>query len=103
MRKYNFKSTINKTEIFSKYPEVQYYLNDILIQFDPNQVILFGSKARLEADSRSDCDFAIDAEGLVDSESIMGALDIVDMNDVDSDLLGKILNEGVVLYEKSNK
>jgi predicted nucleotidyltransferase len=100
MNKYQLKSKVDPAKVLSTYPEVQYYLNDILKTMDPNQVILFGSKARLGANSRSDCDFAIDSDKYVDEESIMGALDIVDLKDVDSNLMNQILMEGVLLYEK---
>ena len=102
MYKYQLKSKIDSSKVLSKYPEVQYYLKEIVKEFAPKLVIVFGSKARLDADSRSDCDFAIEAEGVIDNESIFGALDIIDIKEADSELLGQILNEGVVLYENKN-
>ncbi|MEO6191333.1 MAG: hypothetical protein ABIO44_14385, partial [Saprospiraceae bacterium] len=61
MNNYQFKSVVHKSEVFSKYPEIQYYLDEIIKEYSPSQVILFGSKARLDANKRSDSDFAISA------------------------------------------
>ncbi|MFI5135122.1 MAG: nucleotidyltransferase family protein [Chitinophagales bacterium] len=80
--------------------EVAHYLNQVIEHIDPQQVILFGSKAREEADAASDTDLAIVADHFFDTTEIFGAVDIVDLNRVPENLREEILKEGIILYER---
>ncbi len=92
-----------KKEIFDAYPEIEIYLKKIINEFNPEKVILFGSKATGVADSTSDSDFAIVTEQPFDENAIIGALDIMNYHKVDDHLKKEIDKEGVVLYDKKSK
>ena len=74
-------------------------------------VLLFGSRARGDADERSDFDIAIDAPRLTrdqwvdilhaaeDAETLL-EIQIVDLRETDSKFRSRVMSEGVILYER---
>ena len=75
------------------------------------KIILFGSRARGDADPRSDIDLAFDGEGISQSEwlAILDTLedcatllkiDAIDYNVASEELRQRINQEGVVIYEQ---
>lgn len=82
----------------------------ILQRSNPRKIILFGSRARGDAEARSDYDIALDDENLtraalahirVDLEELptLLAIDLVWMKQAAPILRERILSEGKVLYE----
>lgn len=80
---------------------------DMAKQTDVVKVVLFGSRARAEAFARSDIDLAV--AGDVDNkfyflvkENLDSFLkvDVVDIENIGSELLSEIERDGVILYEK---
>lgn len=94
---------MNKDEIFDVFPEVEVYLKKIIDRFNPQKIILFGSKATGKASKTSDTDFAIVTSKPFDENAIIGALDIINYDRVDEDLKKEIDEEGILLYEQKGK
>lgn len=90
---------------------VEQMIVDTIIQhIKPKQIILFGSRARDDAQSRSDYDIAIDDNELTpaklaqiraDLETLptLLSIDLVWMSRAAETLRQRILNEGKTLYE----
>lgn len=86
---------------------------DTIIQHvQPKRIILFGSRARDEAQTRSDYDIAIDDSHLTpamlariraDMEAVptLLSIDVVWMNHATEALYQRILKEGKTLYERN--
>jgi predicted nucleotidyltransferase len=83
----------------------------IVKHIKPQRIILFGSRARGDAQERADYDIAIDGENLTpvqlaqiraDLETLptLLSIDVVWMNRVTDKLRRRILDEGKVLYER---
>lgn len=102
---------MNESSSFSKprVPLEQMIVNTIVKRARPNKIIVFGSRARADAQERSDYDVAIDDQELTpailaqiraDMESLPTLLDIdlVWMNRAAAPLRQRILDEGRVLY-----
>jgi predicted nucleotidyltransferase len=77
------------------------------------KIILFGSRARNDADARSDIDLAIlcptasirewlDICTVIEDYDTLLQIDVVKLDTASQQLQEKILQEGKVLYEKSN-
>lgn len=76
------------------------------------RLILFGSRARGDADARADIDLAVEAPGttrpqwleivrLVEEAPTLLTIDLVRMDEVAPPLRQKILLEGIILYDRS--
>jgi predicted nucleotidyltransferase len=85
---------------------------DIIARFLPDaRIILFGSRARDDAEQTSDFDFAIDAgskitldviariEGEIEELRTLKSADIVDLNRVNPAFKTIILKTGVILHD----
>lgn len=93
---------------------VEQMIVDAIIQhIKPKRIILFGSRARNEAQARSDYDIAIDDDELTpaklaqiraDMEIVptLLAIDVVWMNRAAETLRQRILDEGKTLYERQS-
>ena len=80
---------------------------DMAKQTEVVRVILFGSRARRQAYSRSDIDLAVvgDADNrfyflVRENLDSLLSIDIVDMENASQELLNEIERDGVILYEK---
>jgi predicted nucleotidyltransferase len=84
-----------------------------LVRVGPKRIILFGSRARDDAQARSDYDIAIDDDELTlaklariraDMEIVptLLSIDVVWMNRAADTLRQRILNEGKTLYEHNS-
>ncbi len=91
----------------------QIIVNTIVKWVKPKRIILFGSRARGDAQARSDYDIAIDDEELTpaklariraDMETVptLLAIDVVWMSRAAETLRQRILNEGKILYERQS-
>lgn len=105
MSSFKFKKT--------RKPVEQMIVDTIIRHFRPKQIILFGSRARDEAQSRSDYDIAIDDDELTlvklaqiraDMEIVptLLSIDVIWMNRAAETLRQRILNEGKTLYEQQS-
>lgn len=90
------------SKILEANSEVAYYLRKVIEQLDPEKVILFGSKAKGEANEYSDTDLAVLGVRRFDTTQIFGAVDIVEYENAPDTLKEKIQSEGILLYEKGN-
>jgi len=92
-------------------PLEQMIVDAIIQHIKPKQIILFGSRARDDAQARSDYDIAIDDDELTlaklaqiraDMEIVptLLSIDVVWMNRAAETLRKRILNEGKILYEQ---
>ena len=92
-------------------PLEQTIVNAIIKRVKPRRIILFGSRARDDAQARSDYDIAIDDDELTlaklaqiraDMEIVptLLSIDVVWMNRAAETLRKRILNEGKILYEQ---
>jgi predicted nucleotidyltransferase len=92
-------------------PIEQLIVDAIVKRVRPQRIILFGSRARGEAQERSDYDIAIDDESLtplklaqiradVEALPTLLSIDIVWMNRAGQVLRQRILSEGKTLYEQ---
>lgn len=76
-----------------------------------SQVMLFGSRARGDADERSDIDLAIKADGTLLSMALVSEItdeaptlllfDVVDIDRAPDALRQQIEQEGIVIYERA--
>jgi predicted nucleotidyltransferase len=77
-----------------------------------HQIILFGSRARGDADDRSDIDIAIEAPdlskqdwhiflGIIDELPTLLSLDIIRLEEAPGELKANIYKEGKILYERN--
>lgn len=92
--------SLRSAAIIENYPEVKYYLEKIIACLHPQKVILFGSKAKGTVQKGSDTDMAVITDNFFDTTEIYGAVDIVDFKRASEKLQEKILEEGIILYEK---
>lgn len=94
-------------------PVEQMIVDTIIQHIKPKRIILFGSRARDEAQTRSDYDIAIDDDELTlaklariraDMEIVptLLAIDVVWMNRAAETLRQLILDEGKTLYEQQS-
>lgn len=94
-------------------PVEQMIVDTIIQHIKPKRIILFGSRARDEAQARSDYDIAIDDDELTlaklariraDMEIVptLLAIDVVWMNRAAETLRQLILDEGKTLYEQQS-
>ncbi len=92
-------------------PVEQIIVNTIIKRVKPKRIILFGSRARDDAQARSDYDIAIDDDMLtpsllaqiradVETVPTLLSIDVVWMNRAAETLRHRILNEGKILYER---
>lgn len=92
---------------------LQYVAKQAKLHLNANRVILFGSRARGDADERSDFDIAIDAppestekffllrQDLENTSLTLLSFDIIDINTASKQLRDRILTEGRELSDKS--
>jgi len=92
-------------------PLEQHIVETIVQHVRPKRIILFGSRARDNANERSDYDIAIDDEHLtplqlaqiragMETVPTLLAIEVVWMNRANEVLRQRILNEGKILYER---
>ena len=87
-------------------------VSNIIVRFLPDaRILLFGSRARGDAEPTSDFDFAIDAgskialdvlarmEGEIEELCTLKSVDIVDLNRVNPTFKTIILKTGVILHD----
>jgi len=91
---------------------VEHAIVDAIIQrIRPRRILLFGSRARGDADERSDYDVAIDCEDLTprllaqiraDLETLptLREIEVVWLNRIAGTIRQRILDEGKILYEQ---
>lgn len=100
-------STVSKKSI------EQLIVETILNYSQPYRIILFGSRARGDAESRADYDIAVDDQKLTrlklariraDLELLptLHEIDLVWLNRVAENFRRRILEEGKILYEQKN-
>ncbi len=90
-------------------------VKDILIQnYNPNKILIFGSRAKGSEDIGSDFDFAVETKYKRDEEQLLLVksqiekisglykVDIVFFNEVDDGFKQIILDTGKVIYEKGS-
>ncbi len=87
---------MNKKEI------INFLLPKIIKSLNPKKIILFGSLAKNNYNKFSDIDFAIDTDRPLSYFDFPGNFDIIDLNRVNEEFKKKILNEGIILYERKN-
>jgi CRISPR-associated protein Cmr1 len=80
-------------------------LNDIIekikTEYNPDKIILFGSRARGDAHKNADIDIAVKSpKNSISIIDITAHLDIVDFTRADPSLKDKIKREGVTIYER---
>ncbi|GAB6072746.1 nucleotidyltransferase domain-containing protein [Venenivibrio stagnispumantis] len=83
---------------------------EILKGYNPEKIILFGSRARKDFKSNSDIDIAVDLslsfreerklKEKIDEISKLYSVDLVFLPKINNDFKTNILKEGVILYEK---
>ncbi len=69
-------------------------------EINPRKIILFGSRARVDAYLKSDIDIAVDADRI--GTLSMPHIDIINLRKINQDLLEKIIREGVMIYERKS-
>ncbi|MFT5206304.1 MAG: putative nucleotidyltransferase [Candidatus Omnitrophota bacterium] len=82
---------------------------DLLIkEINPNRIILFGSRAKGNAHEGSDFDFAISGtepkgfnKDSMDALRGLYQIDLVYLDDIDSDFRQIILNTGKIIYDRA--
>jgi CRISPR-associated protein Cmr1 len=90
-------------EFILSQPEI---LNNIIkkikTEYNPDKIILFGSRARGDAHKNADIDIAVESpkNPIGSIEDITAHLDIVDFTRADPSLKDKIKREGVTIYER---
>ena len=93
--------------------ELKEKLHPIFVDAPVYQAILFGSYAKGIADDKSDIDIVLDSHGELRGISFFGILedvvialdkkiDLFEISEIrpNSPIMGEIMNEGVVLYER---
>ncbi|RME09845.1 MAG: hypothetical protein D6804_05310 [Aquificota bacterium] len=98
LRKQNIATSLKLSE-----PESLRKLTEGLIKaFDPQAIILFGSRARGDARRDSDIDIALEISGdrPIDTGSFVGNVDLVDLRRADPKIREAVNLEGVSIYEK---
>jgi CRISPR-associated protein Cmr1 len=91
-------------EFILSQPEI---LNNIIekikTKYDPDKIILFGSRARWDAHKNADIDIAIEnPKNPISNIDISAPLDIVDLTKANSSLKEKVRREGVTIYERKS-
>ncbi len=92
-------------------PVEQMIVDTIIQHIKPKQIILFGSRARDDAQARSDYDIAINDDELTPAKlariraemeivPTLLSIDVIWMNRAAETLRKRILNEGKILYER---
>ena len=77
-----------------------YYLDKIIETYNPRRVFVVGSVATGTAGELSDIDFVVEADGFIDTEAVVGAIDIVVYDQMSEALREDLLKHGVLIYEK---
>jgi len=101
---------MNKTNSSEKVKKYIRLIVEELKKHRPNKIILFGSRARGDYKKQSDIDIAVDInlpfrekrkiKEKIDEISGLYSVDIVFLDEITDDFRKKILEEGIVLYEK---
>ena len=88
---------------------IKIIINEIK-KYNPNKIILFGSRAREDYKKQSDIDIAVDVnlpfrekrklKEKIDEISGLYSVDLVFLPEVSEDFKKRILKEGIILYEK---
>ena len=93
----------NGTEYILSMPDsLKDIIGKIRKEYDPQKIILFGSKARGDFHSRSDTDIAVESEKQLPTSTLNGALDMINLKTAEVSLKKIIDKEGVVIYERKN-
>jgi CRISPR-associated protein Cmr1 len=92
----------NGNEFVLSQPEI---LNNIIekikTEYNPDKIILFGSRARGDAHKNADIDIAVESpKNPISSTDITAHLDVVDLTRASPSLKDNIKREGVTIYER---
>ncbi len=79
---------------------LEYYIDKIIENFNPQRVFVIGSVATGTANKYSDIDFVVDADGFIDIDAVIGALDIIPYNQMSDHIREELEQNGVLVYEK---
>ncbi|GIX42899.1 MAG: hypothetical protein KatS3mg129_2632 [Leptospiraceae bacterium] len=101
-------------KLLSNDNKVQKYIQKIIEeikQYQPEKIILFGSRARGNNKPNSDIDIALDInldfrkkrklKERIDQISGLYSVDLIFLQDTTDNFKEKILKEGIILYEKN--
>lgn len=88
--------------ILSMPDTLKHIIEGIRNECEPQEIILFGSKARGDFHSRSDTDIAVETDKQLGSSTLSGAVDVVNLKTADASLKEKIEKEGVLIYERKS-
>ncbi|MEK7728052.1 MAG: nucleotidyltransferase domain-containing protein [candidate division KSB1 bacterium] len=105
--------TTSRTSLTTKASLEQMIINTIMRHARPKRIILFGSRAREDAQERSDYDIALDDEQMtrtalahlraeIEELPTLLHIDVVWLNRAATALRERILSEGKILYEQQS-
>lgn len=113
MNKHHDKFHIFRMKVKIKQDRVERIIKnivEIMKEYNPDKIILFGSRARGDYKKNSDIDIAVDLElpfrerrklkERIDELSGIYSVDLVFLAKTNEDFKNHILEEGVILYEK---
>lgn len=90
-----------KEFIFSKPEILDKIIEKIKSDCDPERIVLFGSRARGDAHKNADIDIAVEKPRKpISVLDIIAPIDIVGLDNANSDLRDRIEKEGVIVYER---
>ncbi len=79
---------------------MKYYIETIVKQYTPKRVFVIGSVAAGTANQFSDIDFVVEADGFIDVDAVVGAIDIIPYRHISEPMREELQQKGVLVYEK---